>query len=134
MIKRELTIFLIVGSLTVLVDFLVYRGLHGIGNIGVDLAKGISFITGTIFAYFANRIWTFGHKDHATGSVWRFTLLYSMTLTTNVLINGLALDIFSKVTGVIQLAFLLATGISATINFMGMKWFVFKSKPISEST
>lgn len=130
MIKRELSIFLIVGSLTVLVDFVIYRGFYSLGFVGVDLAKGIGFIAGTLFAFFANRIWTFGHKNHVSGSIWRFLFLYSATLSANVLINALALEAFSKVVGVVQLAFLLATGVSATLNFIGMKWFVFKTKPM----
>ena len=71
MIKREFGIFLIVGSLTVLVDFAVYRGLLWLDITSIDLAKGVSFLAGTIFAYFANRFWTFGHQSIAAGSVGR---------------------------------------------------------------
>ncbi len=128
MIKREFGIFLIVGSLTVLVDFSTYRSLVWLGIAGIDIAKAIGFLTGTVFAYFANRFWTFGHKLHAPGSVWRFALLYGITLGTNVLINSLALKFFANVI----VAFLLATGISAMLNFLGMKLFVFKSHITSE--
>jgi putative flippase GtrA len=88
MIKRELAIFLIVGTLTVMIDFLTYRGLVWAQLLGVDSAKGIGFLTGTVFAYFANRFWTFGHKAHAVGSAWRFIILYSLTLAANVLVNA----------------------------------------------
>ena len=88
MIKRELAIFLIVGTLTVMIDFLTYRGLVWAQLLGVDSAKGLGFLTGTVFAYFANRFWTFGHKAHAVGSAWRFIILYSLTLATNVLVNA----------------------------------------------
>ena len=88
MIKRELAIFLIVGTLTVMIDFLTYRGLVWTQLLGVDSAKGLGFLTGTVFAYFANRFWTFGHKTHAVGSAWRFIILYSLTLATNVLVNA----------------------------------------------
>jgi putative flippase GtrA len=88
MIKRELAIFLIVGTLTVMIDFLTYRGLVWAQLLGVDSAKGLGFLTGTVFAYFANRFWTFGHKTHAVGSAWRFIILYSLTLATNVLVNA----------------------------------------------
>lgn len=126
MIKRELMIFLIVGLLTVLIDFISYRGLIWLHWLNVDLAKGAGFIIGTCFAYFANRLWTFGHKNHAPGSMWRFVLLYAMTLSVNVCVNFLALYIFNQFSQVVLIAFLLATGISAMLNFFGMKWFVFK--------
>ncbi|PRC93971.1 GtrA family protein [Solimicrobium silvestre] len=134
MIKRELGIFLIVGSLTVLVDFGAYRSLVWLEVAGVDMAKAIGFLAGTVFAYFANRFWTFGHKSHASGSLWRFVILYGITLGANVLVNSLALKLFADATDAVHLAFLLATGVSATLNFLGMKLFVFKPRATSGLT
>lgn len=125
MIRRELSLFLMVGSLTVLIDYLTYRSLTWV--LGVDAAKGVSFITGTVFAYFANRFWTFGHTQHAAGSAWRFAVLYAVTLSTNVGINALALNALIFLPGAVQFAFLIATAVSATLNFVGMKSFVFKA-------
>jgi putative flippase GtrA len=88
MIRRELAIFLIVGTLTVIIDFLTYRGLSWAQLLDMNSAKGLGFLTGTLFAYFANRFWTFGHKAHAAGSVWRFIIVYSFTLAANVLVNA----------------------------------------------
>lgn len=132
MIRRELTLFLIIGSLTVLIDFLAYRGLVLVGLMGIDIAKAIGFFIGTVFAYFSNRFWTFGHKPHAAGSAWRFTLLYAATLGANVSVNALALTQLGDAATAIHVAFLLATGVSASLNFLGMKLFVFKAKPASE--
>lgn len=132
MIKRELVIFLIVGLATVLIDFLTYSSLVWINLLSVDLSKGIGFLMGTCFAYFANRMFTFGHKNPATGSAWRFTSLYAITLGINVWVNAFVLHLFDTTTQVIQLAFLMATGISAILNFIGMKWLVFKAKPTQD--
>jgi putative flippase GtrA len=167
MIRRELAIFLVVGTLTVVIDFLTYRGLIWAQLLGVDSAKGIGFLTGTVFAYFANRFWTFGHKVHAVGSAWRFIVVYSLTLGTNVLVNSFLITwlpsnvpalldeliaankfvsaynpiyhemniILSKILSkeaAIQIAFLVATATSATLNFIGMKLFVFKTTPVLE--
>jgi putative flippase GtrA len=126
MIKREFGIFLVVGSLTVLIDYLIYHSLVWGQLLTVDVAKGIGFIIGTVFSYFANRFWTFGHKRHAAGSAWRFALLYIITLSTNVATNSLALSMLMALPGSIQFAFLIATAVSATMNFVGMKLFVFK--------
>lgn len=128
MIKREFGIFLIVGSLTVLVDFAVYRGLLWLDVTSIDLAKGVSFLAGTVFAYFANRFWTFGHQSIAAGSVGRFAVLYLSTLIANIAVNALALKALIDVPSSLQWAFLLATGVSATLNFLGMKFFVFHSQ------
>jgi putative flippase GtrA len=132
MIKRELAIFLIVGVSTVLVDFITYRGLIGFQVMEVDMAKAAGFLVGTLFAYFANRFWTFGHNPHVPGSVWRFSALYASTLGANVLINSIALKLLADMTIAIQLSFVIAAGISACLNFVGMKLFVFKPIPVPE--
>ena len=170
MIRRELPIFLVVGTLTVLIDFLTYRGLIWAQVFSVDMAKGTGFIVGTLFAYFANRFWTFGHKAHAGGSVWRFIIVYSITLAVNVLVNSFLINwipdnfptlldgliavnkfisnygfindeiktilakLLNKAEIAIQIAFLVATITSATLNFFGMKFFVFNTASVSESS
>jgi putative flippase GtrA len=126
MIKRELAIFLVVGASTVLIDFITYRGLIGLQVMEVDMGKAIGFLAGTLFSYFANRFWTFGKKSHNPGSAWRYSALYASTLGANVLINASALKLFADVAASIQLAFLLSTGVSACLNFLGMKLFVFR--------
>jgi putative flippase GtrA len=132
MIKRELAIFLVVGATTVLLDFVSYRGLVEFEMRAVDIAKATGFLIGTLFAYFANRFWTFGHRQQVYNSAWRFVVLYASTLGTNILINSLALKLFADAVAAIQFAFLLATGVSASLNFLGMKFFVFKPSPASE--
>lgn len=132
MIRRELAIFLIVGCLTVLLDFLSYRSLIWSSLLGTSSAKAVGFLVGTVFAYFANRAWTFKHKVHAPGSAWRFVLLYTVTLAANVAVNAAALALLVGVSIALQAAFLLATGVSTILNFLGMKFFVFKSRAITE--
>ena len=165
MIQRELIIFLIVGILTVIIDFLTYRGLFCAQLLDLDSAKGLGFLSGTIFAYFANRFWTFSHNTHAIGSIWRFVVLYALTLSANALINSALISylpiqlpvLFDMLMSImkaiiidqpfydevnsmlnklsnneitIQIAFLLATVISAALNFIGMRFFVFKPATI----
>ena len=129
MIKRELALFLVVGTSTVLVDFIIYLGLIGFQVMEVDMAKATGFLIGSLFAYLANRFCTFGHKAHVPGSAWRFLALYSSSLGSNVLINSISLKFLADEAAAIKLAFLFATGVSACINFLGMKFFVFR--PIS---
>ena len=134
-LKHELLIFLIVGLLTVGIDFGVYRSLvylkpHLLGNI--NIAKGLGFIGGTIFAYFANRYWTFRQQNTSAGSVPRFALVYVLGFIANIAVNYLCLYSFSGLSIVahlaILIAFILATGVSATLNFLGMKFFVFTTR------
>jgi putative flippase GtrA len=134
MIRREAAIFLVVGSITVVVDFAAYTLLQGWLTLPVDVAKGVGFLVGTAFAYFANRHWTFGHQNSAQGSAWRFALLYGVTLAFNVMINAACLHVFLGLAWSRQVAFLMATGVSACLNFLGMKYFVFRQRPVSGLT
>ena len=134
MIRKELAIFLVVGGLTVVVDYLTYRGIVWTGLLETNLAKGAGFLTGTVFAYFANRLWTFGTRAHAAGSAWRFAALYTLTLLINIYANALMLSVLSGLPYPVQAAFVIATGLSATLNFLGMKHFVFVSTRPGEAT
>ena len=136
-IRRELGIFLIVGLITVGIDFLSYRGfmfLKPLGLESINIAKGIGFISGTVFAYFANRFWTFKQQTTASGSLYRFTVVYIFGLISNIVVNYLSIRWFSNPTIALDvtlfIAFILATGFSAALNFIGMKFFVFTNRPI----
>ena len=134
MIRKELAIFLVVGVLTVLVDYLTYRGFVWIGLLEIDFAKGVGFLTGTVFAYFANRLWTFGSRPHAKDSAWRFAALYALTLLINISANALMLGLLSGRPCLVEVAFVIATGLSATLNFVGMKYLVFVGIRSSSAT
>jgi putative flippase GtrA len=127
MIRRELLSFGIVGLCTVLTDYLAYQAITWAGC-STDPAKAGGFLTGTLFAYFANRFWTFGHHEAAAGSAVRFGILYAGTLGINVLINAAALLVLRPNQYAVLLAFLLATGVSAAVNFVGMKLVVFRKR------
>ena len=125
MIKRELVLFAFVGSTSVALDFLSYLFFIYFKLVEISVAKAIGFLVGTLFAYYANRFWTFGHNALVTGSSWRFAILYSISLGANVFINKSMLELTASIEATFQLAFIIATGISASINFIGMKYFVF---------
>jgi len=134
-IKRELAIFLVVGLLTVGIDFLSYHGflnLQPFGNDSINIAKGFGFVVGIIFAYFANRFWTFNQQVTSPSSAYRFVIVYIVGLLANIGINHLSIGCFSSPAIALNItfliAFILATGFSATLNFLGMKLFVFTDR------
>jgi len=132
LIRKEIGIFLIVGLLTVLIDFLIYRLIICI-ICSYNYSKALGFISGTIFSYFANRAFTFSHVKWVWGSAIRFSLLYLSTLGTNVLVNHILLSIFNGLQWKVEIAFLLVTSLTATLNFLGMKFYVFKQLKLSKT-
>ena len=122
--RGELGRFLVVGATTVAIDLASYRLLMWVG-LAVALAKGLGFIAGTVFAYHANRLWTFAAQGGRRRFV-AFYALYAATLALNVAINSAALFLLGGGEPALAMAFLAATGASATLNFLGMKFLVFK--------
>ncbi len=136
MLKHQLAVFLVVGISIVVIDFLIYSVLIYIDQDNLLIVKGLGFVGGTIFAYFANRFLTFRNQKTCSGSVSRFILVYIIGLSANVYVNHLCIYLLNTFLVLIDsqktiyIAFFLATTISATLNFLGMKFFVFTGSPM----
>lgn len=119
-IKKELKRFLVAGLSAVGTDLLTYYVL--LNFISSNIAKGISFLLGTIVAFGINKYWTFEKHEKSFKEIIQFGILYAFTLGVNVITNKVALD----KTNIVLLAFLVATGVSTILNFIGQKFWVFK--------
>jgi putative flippase GtrA len=119
-IKKEFIKFLLAGLSAIGTDLVTYYILLNFSP--HDIAKTISFIFGSIVAFIINKYWTFKKNRSSYGEIIKFIFLYSITLIVNIIINSSILEY----TGLLFLAFLVATGISTFLNFVGQKWWVFK--------
>lgn len=119
-LKKELKRFLIAGFSAVGTDLVTYYFL--LNFLSHDLAKAISFLLGTIVAFVINKYWTFEKHDKSYKEVVQFTILYTLTLGVNVVTNKFVLVQMDS----ILFAFLVATGVSTVLNFLGQKFWVFK--------
>jgi putative flippase GtrA len=100
-------------------------------NVPTAVAKGLSFVTGTMFAYVANRLWTFDRAEGGGSIFGLFVVLYVVTLTINVALNSTIISLFDDRELGRSIGFLAATGTSATLNFIGMKTIVFRGRTAS---
>ena len=119
-LKGELKRFLIAGLSAVGTDFITYYVM--LNFLHHDIAKTLSFISGTVVAFVVNKYWTFERYEKSYKQIFQFIILYSTTLFINVIVNRLVLN-FAEL---VFLAFLIATGTSTILNFVGQKWWVFK--------
>lgn len=117
--RRELLRFLIAGSSAVAVDGGTYAVL--LRYFSHWPSKMTSFILGSIVAFLLNKYWTFEKPEPSGPEVIRFAVLYTTTLLANTLVNSGALWLTNQV----FLSFLLATGTSTVLNFLGQKFWVF---------
>ncbi|HAQ70618.1 GtrA family protein [Salibacteraceae bacterium] len=139
-LKKQLIKFTLIGVLAVMVDLTCYYILLNIfpenwtfGFHIEDFAKAISFLCGMSVTYTFNKLWTWKSKNRSNKRVLNFTILYSISLFVNVFSNSMMLDVlhnvelFKILDFKYLIAFITATGISASLNFIGQKFWVFKT-------
>lgn len=119
-LKKELKRFIVAGISAVSTDLITYYIL--LNFLPHSVSKTISFLLGTVVAFVINKYWTFEKHTKSYTEVAKFGFLYLVTLGANVFANAVVLKYFSLV----FLAFLVATGVSTILNFLGQKFWVFK--------
>ncbi len=127
---KQVVRFLVVGLTAAIVDWSTYRSVLWLTSI-IPFSKGCGFVLGTIYAYVANRFWTFGeHTHHGLDHVYRFIFVYLSTLALNVAVNSYLLSLMNSFEWRLGFAFIGATLVSSFLNFLGMKFYVFKKQVI----
>lgn len=118
---KEVLRFLVGGGTAVVVDFCIYRLLL-LFSWNMDIAKMISFICGAGVGFIINKFWTFERKQFVIKEVLKYAALYTCTGVINAIVNRCTLSIIN-----IQIVgFLVATGVSTVLNFLGQKYVVFE--------
>lgn len=139
-LKKQLIKFTLIGVLAVLVDLACYYIFLNVLPRSIafgfeieDFAKAMSFLCGMSVTYTLNKLWTWKSKTKSNKRVLNFAILYGSSLLINVFANSKTLDILHEVEILKKLdykyliAFIVATGISASVNFIGQKFWVFRS-------
>lgn len=124
-LKKEIKRFIIAGVFAVGTDLIIYYAL--LNFLPYFFAKGISFVFGSFVAFIINKFWTFEKNNKSYKEVFQFAFLYFSTLMINVFVNNFMLNISDDA---VLLSFVLATSCSTILNFIGQKFWVFKSQNI----
>ncbi len=128
--RREFFRYLVSGLTAVATDLIVYALL--LGPLGPSPAKTWSFIIATCVAYTLNKFWTFKRVQHSWKEMGKFAGLYSISLLLNVIVNRTVIYMLDFKIPIlkqfdVQLAWLCATGASTVFNYVGQKFWVFKT-------
>jgi putative flippase GtrA len=131
--------FTLIGILAVLVDLGTYFTLlHIIPEkmfvffSNESVSKTISFLCGLTVTYTFNKYWTWKEKGRSAKRFVRFMVLYGVSLVVNVSVNSSMLYALHKFSWLKFVpfkyfaAFTVATVLSAVMNFLGQKFWVFK--------
>ncbi|MEO5874575.1 MAG: GtrA family protein [Streptosporangiaceae bacterium] len=78
-VARELAKFGSVGAIAFVINFGLFNLLHAQAGAGLGplTANGLATVVATTFAYFANRYWTFRHRDR-TGLGREYALFFGL--------------------------------------------------------
>lgn len=120
--------FALVGVTSTAVDFVVYCSLLQLPSGSTSLSKGLGFVAGTLTGFVLNRKWTFQHSGAMTTAITRYFVLYTATMFINVSTNEWVISNFDHTLLTNAVGFTLATSLSATINYLAMKMWIFGDK------
>ncbi len=123
-LKGELMRFLLVGGVAVVLDLTSYSALLKIGRIDPVWAKRASFGIGSIWAFFANKHFTFAVRETRLSDPFLFLIVYTFGWFLNAFTHDTLLGIF----GLKSVAFLGATSVSTCSNFISQKFIVFRRR------
>lgn len=130
--KHQIVFYLICGAISTSVDFMIYFSLYKL-DFQVDLAKGFSFMIATFISYFLNKHITFQTKNKSFYEFLWFILVHILAMLCDVAMNRVMLFFLGLIlVGHVKviLAFVIATGVSVIINFLGQRYFVFRKVSI----
>ncbi len=124
-LPTQLRRFIVTGLTATVVDSSVYALMLYLG-MDFSPAKACGFMAALSVAYNGHRRWTFSTRG-SRRRMAAFAGLYIMTFIINNLTNTLMLEILGKEqkTGIAG-AFIVATGLTALVNFTVLKFFIFR--------
>jgi putative flippase GtrA len=127
-LRRELAKFGSVGAIAFVITFAIFNVLHNSAGVGPISSNAIATVLATTFAYFANRHWTFRHRDRI-GMGREYVLFFGLNgvglVITSLFVGFTAYVLGLK--GVIpsNAALFVGTGVATLFRFWSYKKWVF---------
>jgi len=111
--------FAVTGIAGTILDFLAFNLVLLLSGNPV-ISRGVGYVFGTLWAFFVNRSWVFNSKN-GISSLVPFLLLYGSSGLVAVAIQS-----FLSATSGIFLAYLISLLVASVMNFLGMRFLVFR--------
>ena len=119
----KVKLFVLIGLVAVFIDYLFYIVLINLG-FNILLSKAVGFLFGTNFSFYFNKTFTFS-SNFAHIKLFKYLILYVFTMNLNIQINAYLVQFLNDFQCATLIAFFSATGACATINFLGLNYFIF---------
>jgi putative flippase GtrA len=125
---HELAKFGSVGAIAFVITVGAGNGLHSGLGVGPLTSNGIATVIATTFAYFANRYWTFRHRDR-TGLSREYVLFFGLNgiglVITELFIGFTHYVLVQQSTLAYNISLVLGTGVATLFRFWSYKKWVF---------
>ncbi len=127
MIKREVAVFAANGLISVAIAYWVYRILVS-GGLSIEFGNGLAYLSGMVYGFLANKKLAFRDASAvSSGMLTRYVLWHAFTLMVNVGVNSAVLAVIESWVFGLTISFLLAISITTVLNYLGLKYLVFKN-------
>jgi putative flippase GtrA len=127
MIKREVAFFVANGLISVAIAYWIYRILVS-GGLSIELSNGLAYLSGMVYGFLANKKLAFRDVSAISrGMLTRYVLWHAFSLMVNVVVNSVFLAVIGSLVFGLTISFLLAISITTVLNYLGLKYFVFKN-------
>ena len=124
-LRTQLVRFVLTGGFSAVVDFGLLWLLSEAFGVQVDVAKGLSFIAGTLTAYLINRRWTFGAAPSRSRFL-KVMALYALTFVVQVGVFHVVFNALEDNPRTKLIAFVIAQGTATVINFIVQRVWIFR--------
>ena len=122
--NSEVVRYLLTGGISFSIDTSAYFLLACTGVLSPFWAKRISYVLGSIWAFFMNKHFTFRQNEFRIAEPFLFAIVYVF----GFVLNGLLHDVVLHCTSSKLMAFAVASFVVICTNYVGQKLIVFRTK------
>lgn len=120
----QLKRFLITGGISTLISYSTFIISLHLFNMHYILANFAAFIVSITFGYNCNKRWSFGGDHHKPSHIIEYLAIY---ISSSLILSTIILKVTIDYIGIIpEIAYIFSLCITTCINFLGVKFLVFK--------
>lgn len=125
--------FILVGIMNTLIGMAAMFIAYNLFHLGYWISSAMDYIVGSIFSYFANKHFTFRSDKKSGAEVVRFAVHIAVCYLVaysiaKPLVSAVLQEIHLPLSVLEQLSMLFGMCIFVVLNYLGQKFFVFRSK------
>lgn len=128
-LTKEIIMYLIFGTLTTLLNFLVFQYCSKIINLNVLMANIIAWVAGVIFAFITNKLFVFESKSKESKTIFKELTTFTTSRLLTLGLEEIMIFVFITKMGLNSTIIkLIAQFLVVVSNYMLSKIFVFKKE------